>query len=153
MLNYLVMIFLTLSGIFCKHPQKPNPDRFAKSEISLEKTECYGTCPVYSITIYGTGKVLYEGKRFVKKEGKYEKQLSQRQTSKIFNAFECASFFDFNSEYTAGISDLPTTYVTFQHRGFKKKITDYYGGPDELKKLEKMVEDIAMSDEGWSKIE
>jgi hypothetical protein len=30
-------------------------------EISLEKTSCYGPCPVYAVYIYGDGTILYEG--------------------------------------------------------------------------------------------
>lgn len=134
--------------------EKRNKIRYEGSIITLEKTECYGTCPVYTITIFGTGKVMYEGKKHVKKEGKYEKELKDNEVSKLFNAFECANFFDFKSEYTDELlMDLPTTYITFEHRGFKKKIKDYVGAPEELKKLEKMVEEISEGDEGWVKIE
>jgi hypothetical protein len=30
---------------------------------------------------------------------------------------------------------------------------DYYNAPEELKKLEKLVEDIAINEEGWQKVE
>jgi len=127
-------------------------NRFENSTIILEKTPCYGTCPVYVITIKGTGEVMYEGKEHVTKKGKYQKKLSDKEVNKLFNAFECSNFSDFRSEYTEEVSDMPTTYLTFEHRGYKKKITDYYGAPEELKKLEKMVEEIAESEEGWDQV-
>lgn len=134
----------------CKPSPQGSANRFENSLITLEKQECYGTCPVYTVTVSGTGKVVYEGKRFVKKEGKFEKQLSTAQTYKLFNAYECANFFDFKTEYNDElISDLPSTYISFEHRGFKRKILDRYNAPEELKDLEKMVEEIVESEEGW----
>ena len=29
--------------------------------ITLERTACFGTCPIYTITIYGDGRVVYDG--------------------------------------------------------------------------------------------
>ena len=163
-MKYFGQIFIfVLSGLInygCKAPasQKLSGsdqiNRFESSFIRLEKQECYGTCPVYNITVYGTGKVEYEGKKHIKREGKFKKELSSQEINQLFNAYECANFFDFKSEYDEpDLQDLPTTYVTFKHRGFEKRIKDYYNAPDELKHLEKMVEKIAESEEGWTPAE
>src|SRR5690606_26163807 len=74
----------------CKSTQINITNRFENSRIILDKQECYGTCPVYTIEVSGTGKVIYEGKRFVKREGKYEKQMKPEEANKLFNAFDCA---------------------------------------------------------------
>jgi hypothetical protein len=147
---------LVMVLFYCKSKSKSQSkerNRFENSRILMSKGECYGYCPVYSIVINGTGKVQFEGKKNVKKQGKFEKQLTEKEISKIFNEFECANFFDFHSEYTAEITDLPTTYLTFEHRDFKKQVMDYYNAPEELKKLEKLVEDIATNEAGWKKVE
>lgn len=151
LVKVLILLMPGLLFVQCRKQPSSSAGRFKDSRITMEKGACYGTCPVYSITISGTGKAEYEGRQFVDRVGTYEKQLNPREISQLFNAFECANFFDFQSEYTADISDLPTTWVTFEHRGFKRKVKDYYQAPEELKKLEKMIEDIAMSSEGWSK--
>lgn len=148
-----VLFILTIAFICCtKRKADSEYNRFENSVITLEKEPCYGTCPVYTITIKGTGEAVYEGKDHVSKKGKYQKQLGDKETNKLFNAFECSNFSDFRSEYTDNVSDMPTNYLTFEHRGYKKRIRDYYGAPEELKKLEKMVEEIAESEEGWTKI-
>lgn len=138
------------SGLSYQGQQGDN--RFAKSRIILQRTECYGTCPVDKITINGDGSALYEGEKFTDKVGKYRKQLKEREINTLFNKFECANFFDFQSEYTEPVTDLPTKYLTFEHRGFKKTVKDYYGAPEELKTLEKLVEQVINS-EGWEKME
>ena len=37
--------------------------------IQLERIGCYGTCPAYSITIHGDGRVEYTGNAHVKEMG------------------------------------------------------------------------------------
>ena len=111
---------------------------------------CRGKCPVYTITIYGDGRAVYAGKKNVDKIGPYEKKLEKSQITELVKAFNDANFFEFKDEYTSKITDLPTTYTTFTTNDKTKQIRDYYGAPEELKKLEKMVEDIANS-EGWKK--
>jgi hypothetical protein len=143
----LVLFFLIVTCIACK-TSKQSKQNFESSVITMEKTACYGKCPVYTITISGTGKAEYEGKKNVKKLGKYQKQLSADEAMKLFKAFDASNFSDFQSEYDTGITDVPSTFISFYHRGFKKNIKDRMAAPEELKNLERMVEAVAES-EGW----
>lgn len=152
--NYISIFLLLVAAAACKPNRIAATNRFENSRIILDKQECYGTCPVFTIEVNGTGKVIYEGKRFVKRSGKYEKQLKPEEVNKLFNAFDCANFFDFKSAYDEPlIHDLPTVFLTFEHRGIKKTVIDRYNAPEELKDLEKLLEKIADSPEGWRKIE
>ncbi len=116
--------------------------------IEMSKTGCYGMCPVYEIKIDGRGNVSFSGKRFIEKEGYIEKQLSAEATNNLFKAFIDGNFWNFEDEYTENVSDLPTTYLSLSHDDKSKRVTDYYGAPDALKRLEKLVENIANLD-GW----
>ena len=147
----VALIFIIIATIGCKTSKKGRQN-FESSVITMEKTACHGKCPVYTITIYGTGKAEYEGKNNVKKPGKYEKQLSRDETMKLFKAFDASNFSDFQSEYDTGATDVPSTLISFYHRGYKKNIKDRMAAPEELKNLERMVEEIVES-EGWTKIE
>ena len=40
--------------------------------ISLERTPCYGTCPIYKMEIFSDGSAFYHGERFVDRIGDYE---------------------------------------------------------------------------------
>jgi hypothetical protein len=40
------------------------------------------------------------------------------------------------------MSDLPTTFIYYNNGKQALKITDYYGAPDELKALEKLIEEF-----------
>src|SRR6185436_11964809 len=40
------------------------------TSIRLERTACFGECPVYVVTIDARGNVTFEGRHFVRVEGK-----------------------------------------------------------------------------------
>jgi hypothetical protein len=44
--------------------------------ITLRRTACFGTCPVYSLEIYEDGRLHYQGDQFVGTIGPREAQIS-----------------------------------------------------------------------------
>ncbi|MEO6882854.1 MAG: DUF6438 domain-containing protein [Bacteroidia bacterium] len=120
--------------------------------IWMSKTPCFGTCPVYTIDIHANGKVFFDGTQNVSKIGKFQKQLTKQLVDSLTNIFENAPFWDFKDNYSAMMTDIPTTYIRFVHNGKDKKIRDYYNAPQSLRILEKMIQQIANSDD-WTKIE
>ena len=127
---------------------KKNYQNDATSMIKMSKGVCFGTCPVYDITIDGTGKATYTGKRFVDKVGNFTKTFTPEETNRLFRKFEKADFFAFENEYTAEVTDLPTTFITLEHKGQSKKIKAYYGTPESLQALIAEV-DAYSNTEGW----
>ena len=119
--------------------------------IELEKDPCFGTCPVYQFKIDGKGNATFLGEKNVGKEGNWKRVFPPAETNELFQAFEQGDFWGFEDEYTAQVTDLPTTWVTFRMAGKEKKIKDYYGAPPALKELEKKAELLAESEEGWQK--
>ena len=117
--------------------------------IELKKDPCFGVCPVYSFKLDGKGNASFTGTRNVPKQGNWTRILSPEATNSLFKAFEQSNFAQFQDEYTAQVTDLPTTWVTFNNGVINKTIKDYYGSPEALKNLEKLVETIAEEDTGW----
>lgn len=115
----------------------------------MDKTDCRGKCPVYSVKIFQDGTVFYTGIKNVDRIGVFTKLLPTRKVQKIRNAFYNAYFFDFDSEYKSSITDLPTTYISFTHENITKLVRDYSGAPAQLKSLEEMISDIALNRRGW----
>jgi len=56
------------------------PDTTQIDAITLERTSCFGTCPVYKVSVRRDGSVAYDGKQFVRVTG--------HRTHKIPEAFE-----------------------------------------------------------------
>lgn len=143
-------LLFVLTGLLFLISCESNP--YATSSIEMSMGACFGACPVYEITINGDGAVSYNGKQHTSKIGAHHKQLSPEVTKTLFDAFATSNFYTFEDEYTSNISDLPTTFISFNHSGKSKKIKDYYGAPDELDALENRVTEIANST-GWTKSE
>lgn len=147
-LNKLIIVFVIFfSCSTLKNSKDGNNDLL----ISMEKTTCRGQCPVYSIKIYQNGKAVLNGVKYFDRIGTYHKQLSRKETGRLDKAFSRAGFFHFKDEYTQSVTDLPTTYLTYSKSGITKRIRDYYGAPPELKRLEGIIENIAINEEGWEK--
>ena len=80
--------------------------------ISLERTPCYGTCPIYKMEIFSDGSAFYHGERFVEKIGNYEFSVSKETLNYILKKADEIGFFELEDKYTANITDLPKT-ITF----------------------------------------
>jgi len=54
-------------------------------EVSFEATPCFGSCPVFSVTIDADGHGVYEGGRFVKTRGRHEFTASRAEMRRFFD--------------------------------------------------------------------
>ena len=106
--------------------------------ISLQRTACFGTCPIYKIEILSDGSGIYTGTRFVENIGITEFSLSKTQLSLILTQAEAIGFTNMKGEYSEPISDLPTTFIQIKD----KKIRDYTGAPKTLKNLENLIDQL-----------
>lgn len=148
MKNLLPLLLLTLLFAACE----TDPYVYeASTFVELKKDPCFGACPVYAFKIDGKGNATFNGLRFVGKEGDWHQKFSPEVTNELFKTFEAADFWQFEDEYTATVTDLPTTWLTLQLGEKSKTIKDYFGAPPELKELEAKVEAIAETDDGWVK--
>ena len=134
------LIILVLLVIGCK------TSRQSKSEvypiITMERTTCFGTCPAYLFKAYPDGKVTYTGKEHVELKGEYTATISKEVLANLKNLFDKAEFFNFANVYSASVKDLPTTFLYYDNGSQNAKVTDYYGAPESLKKLEKDIDAI-----------
>lgn len=147
LLTLTLALTLTLScGVSKKVYQFDNT-----SVIRMNRGPCFGTCPFYDITIDGTGLAQFKGKRFVEKIGDFTKTFTPEETNLLFKRFEKANFWDFQDEYTAEVTDLPTIFITFEHKGRSKKIKCYYNTPEPLVELLTEVDRYANM-EGWEEV-
>jgi hypothetical protein len=145
------ILLAVISFIFLSEKCEPTqpPSKFDQTTfVEMKKGACFGRCPVYTIKIDGTGAASYHGDRFVDKVGDHKKQFTPEQTNALMQAFVTGDFWSFRDEYTADISDLPYTFLTFSHQGKTKKITLYYDIPDQLAGLAQLVASFAATD-GW----
>ena len=93
------------------------------SVISLERSECYGTCPAYRVEIRSDGLVLFDGYKFVRQNGHHERRITQASVQKLVTAFEQSKFVSMQNRYPADIADGSTVSCSFLARGRVKRIS------------------------------
>ena len=115
------------------------------NKISLERTMCFGRCPVYKLTVYSDGKVEYEGKDFVKEKGVRRSRISEKDFRKLMKKVEEIGFFEFKDRYDGRVTDLPTRITTVTKGDVSKTVRNYYGGPESLSDLERLIDEVTNS--------
>lgn len=150
---FLVAAFLFI--VSCKTTKTAatfDVNQKASLVISYYQTPGYSkTNPEYTIELFSNRQMFLTATKNLDKDGKHMRTLSKEEYNQIIDAFVDANFFNFKDEYTDNITDLPTRYISFTHKGKTKKIKDYYGAPEQLQELEFMVRSY-LDRVGWSKM-
>jgi hypothetical protein len=131
----------------------PVPEDF---QITLERGPCFGTCPVYSLSVVADGSVSYDGRQFVAVEGSQTVSISQAEVLLLVEAVVEADFFDLADTYTVPATDLPSIATSVTLNGRFKSVyhygvgcgTDLDTAPPGLCALEALLEGIPISN-GW----
>ncbi|MEI2612218.1 MAG: DUF6438 domain-containing protein [Candidatus Promineifilaceae bacterium] len=110
--------------------------------ITIERTMCFGFCPDYRLSIYGNGKVVYEGRYYVRVEGTRTTYIPKRKVRELVSEFERIGFYNFDDNYAIGVTDMPSVLITLNLEGRSKTIDIYGGGaPDEVMNLILQIEE------------
>jgi hypothetical protein len=141
-INGFLLFFVFIQLFSCTGSRIFNADDLL---LEMEKTACYGQCPVYTIQVDSRGNGLFNGVENTQYTGIYAFRLGKNELEQLRSSFEKAGFFGLEDKYFEFVSDLPTTYLTYRQEGRTKKIMDYYGAPRKLKDLEKYIESLVLS--------
>lgn len=102
------------------------PDNFKIEEISFSTSHCFGTCPVFKLTIKANGKVKYEAIEYNEKKGKYKTNLDTDTLNKILQTINYLNFTSLKDEYSVNWTDDQTSTLKIKFsNGQTKKISDY----------------------------
>jgi hypothetical protein len=117
------------------------------AKITLERTPCYGLCPVYKVTVLGTGEVEYFGEAHVDKAGTHRWRISRRRLQRLAGALERANYLHLEDDYTRGeVTDAPACLTSVEYDdGSSKSIVHHHGdpaAPDALTELEDEIDRI-----------
>lgn len=150
-----LLIAVPLLFISCKQTIKKNSQ--SKSEITevltLEKTECFGQCPIYKFSIYSDLTCKISPTRFAIVKSLSQSTVSQSEIDEILEFAKQIKFWSLEDEYdNKSVSDLPATILTINNNNQSKTIRSRANIPILLGKLNKKVSDIAENRE-WISIE
>jgi hypothetical protein len=122
--------------------------------IQLERIACYGSCPVYTITIHGDGRVEYNGKSHVKQTGMQAGRTEVSKIRALASEFAKMKFWQIGADYSyekcegRRCTDMATAVIEVSVKGITHRVTHYYGCgsvPKALFDLESSIDTLANS--------
>jgi len=102
-----------------------------KKVMYFEQTVCFGTCPIYKVTLWENGDADYEGIDFVKTKGRHRVKFPMSFMNKIKN-FDTRGLKDV---YDDNITDVPSTIIELGD----KRIVARWNYPKRTEELIKYV--------------
>ena len=129
-------------------------------QIKLFRGPCLGVCPVYEVSISGSGDVTYKGQIFVKDVGVRYDKVDVIEVLDLFIYAVEIGFFELHAEYETEdqimlgdemtvalssmiVTDQPYCEVTIITGKQTKKVHNYLGAPKRLRQLENKIEKLA----------
>jgi hypothetical protein len=142
---------LLLSLLACA-PRKAVPPPVESAAITLERTACFGGCPVYRISVSPDGTISYEGKAHVRLLGAATGQVPAQRVTTLLSELDKAGYFSFANRYTSAeptcgryATDSPSVISSATLRGRTKRIEHDYGCgavPGALVVLERRIDEV-----------
>ena len=120
--------------------------------LRMDRTACFGKCPIYYVEIQSNGMTSFHGIRFTEHDGIWQKQLSPADCQKLMRRFEAAKVDTCADSYEAMVTDLPSINYVFRYaNGTAKNIQNASYGPQFLNTLAREVDALVQVDKTWKK--
>lgn len=131
--------------------QVPTPEYPDSLFLKLERTPCFGTCPVYSVSIYSSGMAHMLGKKFFDYEGEFTTRFTEDELVQLEKLALKYGYTSFDHVYDAPVTDLPSTITIIQSENLEHWVYNRMNGPEELRAFETEIETL-VKDKQWSPV-
>jgi len=158
MSRVLVLVLFVVSGCKSKEQTAPTPTAVptaTQSEqvgpqvvASIERTACFGQCPIYRATFYDNGEVRYVGRRFVEMIGTFTTLVSAEELAEIDAFAEKIGYHSFKDAYPTPITDFPTCITSHRKGDRVKTILNGEHAPPDLIGFERLLDSL-LKDRDW----
>lgn len=102
--------------------------RIADVELTLERTWCLGTCPVYSVRVGGDGSVRYEGSKYVLRTEVVESRIDPARLEPILREMEALDYLRHEHRCRSKMRDSPGTGVKLLVGKTSRRFVDMHSG-------------------------
>ena len=121
--------------------------------VTLERTPCFGTCPVYTVAIMRSGTVRFSGKHHVAQAGEATATVPAPRVDSLLAELEAGGYFGFADAYVMDApacgmyaTDSPTVITSATRDGVTKTVRHdrgCSGAPPALSRLEQRIDEVA----------
>ena len=79
--------------------------RLPYDSISLRRDPCFGTCPMYEVTLYRNGRARYKGLRFVDRIGTWRGEVTIQDYARLSYLLDHRGFMSMPDSFAAASTD------------------------------------------------
>jgi hypothetical protein len=97
--------------------EDPPPD-----ELTLSRTACSGSCPVYTLTLHRDGRVHFTGVRDVALVGTTDWRMESLYARHLFTEFERSGFLQLGARYPTEVEEFPGLVLTLRREGVVHRV-------------------------------
>jgi len=113
------------------------------TEIGIERSPCFGPCPIYSLIIKSDGTFRYKGVKYVEREGESTGMVPVSYFHRLAQFIRDSGYMELEDGYRRGVTDHPTTYTMVVMNGKRKTVSNYANaGPTKLWAIEQLIDDL-----------
>ena len=158
--SLIVQVFMLAIAAQAQQPVEPRESAFTGAPhrgdlIRLERTVCYGTCPIYAVTITSDGRVTFEGRQYTRVKGIARDRISKKKFRELVAQFQQMEYFSLPDRFAPGtpvcpqvITDMPSAITSIRLKRRSKTVSHYYGCGDsgalpKLTALENKIDEVA----------
>jgi hypothetical protein len=150
-----LLALAVLAGCGPRTPQVPGPEATSTGTtlVTMERGPCYGTCPVYRVSLGGDGVVTFVGTRFVSRVGADTSRVAPDQVGRLVDSLEASGYFALADQYVPDsaacgryATDAPTVTTSVQSNGQSKTVRHDHGcvgAPPALAAMERLIDSVA----------
>ena len=127
-------------------PWSNDPDLIASageiSAIGIQRTMCFGPCPVYRMELHRSGQSVYTGERFVDMVGRHRARMDPDEFALLALAVAYLRFEEHQPHYARAVTCSPDAIVWVRRHGSTFTVSDYAGGgPPSLLTIQILVDE------------
>ncbi|MEY2407712.1 MAG: hypothetical protein QOF48_382 [Verrucomicrobiota bacterium] len=113
------------------------------TEIGIERSPCYGHCPVYTFIIKSDGTFRYKGVRGFDREGESAGTIPVGYFNRLAQFITDSGYMELEDYYSRTVTDNPTAYTMVVMSGKRKTVSNYANaGPTKLWAVEQLIDDL-----------
>lgn len=98
--------------------------------VTLQRSECFGTCPVYNVALYADGMVVFMGIAHVEAIGVHVFEVEPEAIDSIGMRADIFGYFGYQDSYENHVmTDQPTAITSVRWEDQVKRVVRYDGDP------------------------
>jgi len=101
-----------------------------QDSVELTRSGCFGRCPVYSVKLFASGHVEFEGEAYVCAHGRQVGSVDPRRARELIADIAAVGFFELRWKAGDPTADASRTTMTLRFHGRTRSLHDLFVEPN-----------------------